>query len=455
MGASASVDAITNDHILGVKEVERILETINIETNTSLSMKTVYPGLRMQNSGVNRNELLCILADRCEQDIFVFFLKYCGGEMTSEEFLGFCRLLKLLSKRDFSASCAVELFNNKGYHSGPECEAKINYRVFRFDILPEISSSKGRSVREMVNKICWTVIPSAPENPSHPSATSIDNKSCVKNGDGGIDKAQIAALRIQSFYRQALAVKHTGEEREIQALLACPSPSSSKQESVPWDETKKPLPQKITLMKCDGGSKKGSPAGSPSLRKCPGASTPPQPRQTASSPVDTEPLRQKCQEIFNSFCSSGTEMTSHDFVRLCYDTSLIPYETLSVNFTAMQARHIFRKVVAERFNPLHNVYEEGVVVGKRITFDVFWRVVVPHIAVAKDSTCHDIVSHINQSAGIKRMYTDEQGPRVISLLSNREYMNSKCDSFESVEYDISCLTSIKQANESESYLRDI
>jgi hypothetical protein len=441
MGASASIDLSTKENILGVKDVKDIMSAVQINTSQVFTFDNVYVGLRTRNSGVSRNELLCILADKCEQEVFVLFLKHCGCEMVIDQFLGFCRQMKLLSRRDFTVDRASQLFHSKAIKSKCTNEANINYRGFRFDILPEIASVKGRNIREMVNKLCWTVQPTSDEMPSE------DNTISRGNPEGNMSIDDKAAMCIQNFYRGSLARRRVVEEREIQYLEGCPSPISA----APLSTSKSPGPardkqsvsQKLVFSKIDlmRSSPCGSPAPGSARKKYVGAEVTPTPSNQDSIPgeegiIETEALVSRCNEIFLTFCTNGSEMTSHDFVRFCYDTALIPFEGNKVDFTAMQARHVFRRVVALHFDPERNVYDNGVVFGKRVSFDVFWRVMLPDVAGTKNQKLLDIVTHICNNHGIKRMYANNEGPPVVSLLSNREYMNSRCDSFESIQHDM-------------------
>lgn len=458
MGASASVELTSKGSILGVSDVKEILKLLELSSTEYLTMDKVYPGLQMKEGGVDRNELLSILADKCEQEVFVLFLKFSGGEMAADIFVSFCRLLKLLSRRDFSVESALRLFRENAYSNKEGTSQKINYRVFRFDILPEISSLKGRSIREMVNKFCWLVI----------SDDEIGQKHQIENFSSGdsVDCHQPSAINsavlcIQNFSRRVLARRQMDEEREIKYIEKCPSPMRSpppaKRSVPPSQDLNISLSNNTDLLKSEQLSSKSgkgsrvvsSPAMSPGQpkRKPQGNSSAQEAVSsttlTATICVEESPTEEeieKCRVVFKKFCSSPAQdatLSSHDFVRLCYDTALIPFDSARVDFTAMQARHIFRKAVALLFDPQQNVYEEGVVFGKRVSFSVFLEVLVPEVAQIKGQSSIEVIKHINSNSGVQRMYTSADGPPVISLLSNAFHMHSRCDSFESVQFDIS------------------
>lgn len=433
MGASASIDLSSKESILGVKDVKEIMSALQINTSEFFSFDNIYLGLRMKESGVLQSELVSILSDKCEQEVFVLFLKYCGCEMTEAQFLEFCRSMKLLSRRDFSVDKASQLFKAKAYADRTAIEFKINYRVFRFDILPEISSAKGRSIRELVNKFCWTVLPTDDIQSKHHVVRGMHNNILLS-----AEAEKKAVICLQNFYRGVLARRYLHEELEIKYLEGCPSPTptvSSVDKPPVSNRDIEIVSQKLVFAK--GDFFRGVPCSSP----VPGSShaklsttvaLDDQDARLDYNSLDSQHDKSRCNEIFLKFCSNGLEMTGHDFVRFCYDTVLIPFEENKVDFTAMQARHLFRRVVALHFDPERNVYEDGVVFGKRISFDVFWRVVLPDVANKKGLTLSAVVSHICNNSGIKRMYTSSEGPPVVSLLASREFMNSRCDSFESV-----------------------
>jgi hypothetical protein len=137
-------------------------------------------------------------------------------------------------------------------------------------------------------------------------------------------------------------------------------------------------------------------------------------------------------KIFSKFAPSG-EMTVNDFVRFCYATVLIPFDP-PIDFTASQARFIFRQVIAECFNPEANTYVQGIMFGKRIEFEIFWALLIPAIARVKRVSNPSIVDFLFERVSytqLRRLYSSEEGPAVISLLSTQKEMKSDCSSFKS------------------------
>mmetsp|Transcript_7294 Transcript_7294/g.12245 ORF Transcript_7294/g.12245 Transcript_7294/m.12245 type:complete len:593 (-) Transcript_7294:248-2026(-) len=138
-------------------------------------------------------------------------------------------------------------------------------------------------------------------------------------------------------------------------------------------------------------------------------------------------------QTFTKFAPSG-EMTVNDFVRFCYATVLIPFEP-PIDFTGTQARFVFRQVIAECFNPEANTYVKGIMFGKRIEFEIFWTFLIPAIAKIKrqsNSSIVDFLYHHVSHAQLRRLYSSEEGPALISLLSTQKDMDSDCSSFKGI-----------------------
>ena len=136
--------------------------------------------------------------------------------------------------------------------------------------------------------------------------------------------------------------------------------------------------------------------------------------------------------IFTKFAPSG-EMTVNDFVKFCYATVLIPFDP-PIDFTGSQARFLFRQIIAECFNPDENTYVKGVLFGKRVVFNIFWALLLPGIAQTKGMANKDVVTFLHDHVSddqLRRIYSSEDGPPLISLLSTQAGMDSDCSSFKS------------------------
>ena len=114
----------------------------------------------------------------------------------------------------------------------------------------------------------------------------------------------------------------------------------------------------------------------------------------------TGPDEVKCEEKFKVFVkhddirSVNPDLSSRNFVQLCYATNLIPMDAVVVNFTAADARHIFNITTMKFFNKTTGSFADGVSVGKRISYGVFRNLVVPEIAKISGSTTEAVVAAI-------------------------------------------------------------
>ena len=140
---------------------------------------------------------------------------------------------------------------------------------------------------------------------------------------------------------------------------------------------------------------------------------------------EQQPLEEnldECQKLFNHFSPSG-KMDQRDFVRLCYDTCLIPFGTPKekVDFTSGDAHFIFKKIVAKYFDPNDRIYKNGVICGKRFVFQVFQESGVPELAQAKKMSRSDMIALLSQYSGVVRMngqWDRGDGPIIVQTLSS-------------------------------------
>lgn len=112
------------------------------------------------------------------------------------------------------------------------------------------------------------------------------------------------------------------------------------------------------------------------------------------------PTEEKCEARFNTFLknddirSANPDMTSRDFLQLCYATNLIPADVLVVDFSAVDARHVFNVATMKFFNKTTGSFAEGVSAGKRISYGVFRNLVLPEIGKIIGKTAEEVVAMV-------------------------------------------------------------
>ena len=83
--------------------------------------------------------------------------------------------------------------------------------------------------------------------------------------------------------------------------------------------------------------------------------------------MDYTPSDELLQQAFVTHTHPAGEMDINNFKRFC-----VEFHLLSKKFTIVDAEMAFRKTLAlVNARPLSDVLQEGIIFGKRITFDVF------------------------------------------------------------------------------------
>mmetsp|Transcript_5078 Transcript_5078/g.7759 ORF Transcript_5078/g.7759 Transcript_5078/m.7759 type:complete len:463 (-) Transcript_5078:213-1601(-) len=460
MGASGSVNkAVAKDSVTNLSEKDIRELCVNNESKFTIEEKALeltpeilYKSMRERESGVNCEKFMIVTSDVCERELLQLFLSFCRGEMNRELFISFCRRTKIVSKKDFKIHDVDNLFKRTSVLASNNIPI-VNYMIFRFELIPEIAQSKGLSVDEMVNKLCWV------EAIEGDDGSVTDHTICEDPSTEEMESYRnSAAVSIQCMIRRMLAQVRVRRENEVRRIQQCPSPIKSPNPAVTRSVSRELNREELRMNlariqlvyrhRAETGS---SPVRSPMKMtpKTPQTIQKPLLIDTARSPEQTptncakeeeeqnvadgvdQTLKDACEKTFMRFAPTG-EMTNHDFVRLCYDTALIPFDP-PIDFTSADARHIFRRIVAHFFDPVSNTFAEGVLFGKRITFDVFWTYILPEVAAIKGTEGKLLAQSLAHCTGIRRMYSGDEGPPVISLLDKTPILYSKCDSFEQTE----------------------
>mmetsp|Transcript_4877 Transcript_4877/g.7426 ORF Transcript_4877/g.7426 Transcript_4877/m.7426 type:complete len:357 (+) Transcript_4877:44-1114(+) len=346
-GVSTLPDQVTEDDLQQLCS-ERADNTLIY--NTVFNSNVLYTSLKGPDNTINKQQLLTIILNSSEQEVMRFFLSQSNGEMDSNAFIEFCRMSKVLSKGSFNKTQALKLYTDK---TNGEL---LNYRIFRFDILPAIASSRGKDIKDIILRLS-RLEPPLDNQPMSPSRSTVRVST-------GCSRLHSAVLRIQAVGRIKLARTYFERQRILNKV----------------------------------------------------ESTPPVAAEMRSSAQTEAESEVHCKDMFEEYSING-EMNIHDFVRLCYDTSLIPFDGDKIDFTAREARFLFQKVVAMYFDPKENLYRDGVLHGKRILFPVFRNSLIPEIADTKSVSETVVVGVIAEGPVTKRMYNAQEGPRILSLLN--------------------------------------
>lgn len=361
MGASAST--------LPDKLSEEDLKTICCD----MYDQRFYNCLKDDEGLVDRDKFSIISSNAKEQEVLLLFLSFCDGLMDAETFVRFCQHCKLFSKRRFNRKLVEHPIESSAKPDPPQALSfPINYVTFRFSALPSIAAIRGSEVSQLITRLSRADFPSSDNDDikSSKSAANALTNASVESGKDNSSTEQdvvqdVAVLRIQNVQRSRLAKSESARKKELHRL-----------ESLPLEEKQS---HKGTVM-------------------CP------------------PHIEQGVHELFLAFSPSG-EMTVQEFVKLCYDSELIPFEAIHVDFTSRDAKFIFQKVIASHFNPAENSYLPGVILGKRITYEVFRSDLLNDIAEKKNMEVFDLLKFMSEQNGVKRrIYHGEGGPTVMSLL---------------------------------------
>jgi hypothetical protein len=335
--------------------------------------------LSSENEGILSTEFDLLMNSSPEQECLKLFLTYCpkkSFEMFLDPFLNFCRDLKFLSKHHFTKKCALGQFSQFSIQ-----HKFINFHIFRFKILPFISKIRQIDVQDLVLRVSRL----EPDLITPGSVTALRSRSGV--GEGEEDekdynpKKDYAALQIQKLHRYRTARLDLKNMKTLRAIVMLSSRNNSSVSDV-------------------GDTNKGEATG--------------------------DSLEVRIKSIFQKYSGANHEMNLHEFLKLCHDTELIPYSNGKISnadkidLTKREAKYIFQCAIALYFDPATNSYREGVIHGKRILYQVYREVLLAAVAEWKKMELNQILAmvSVDPSHQARRVYTREQGPQIVSLLSD-------------------------------------
>jgi hypothetical protein len=369
MGGGVSTNANYGDQLT----MEEIKEICGGVLNEAL-----FDCVKGPDNTVEKDKFLKIISDSMEQEILFLYFHFTKSTMNKEQYISFCAHGRLLTKNTFRRKVAEELFDEFS------SDGTLNYIKLRFCVFPEIAIKKGMELQAFLVKLSRLTPPhysdvgvgaaaptAATEGPSGHSAAT--QEKIAKN---------IAATKIQKIQRTWLARNDLAREKELHSILSG-----------------KLSDQPSTL---DRGTSHEW--------------------HHSQSFTDTDE-EIKCNLLYRKYANETGEMDIKAFIRICYDTELIPFDSVNIDFTGKDAQHIFKKTVAKYFIPEENCYRPGVVHGKRVTYDVFRLRFIPEIAALKKTGIDEIVLHFAHSPGKvrggQRANHHHHGPMVVSLLDQK------------------------------------
>jgi hypothetical protein len=327
-----------------------------------------YKYLKDDDGFVDRDKFALISSDAKEQEVMLLFLSFCDGSMDASTFVKFCKHGKLFSKSRFSRK-QVEAHKKL---TPTVLVFPINYITFRFTALPYIAAARGNEVSQLITRLSRAEFPSS-RDPHTETASTLEPVSDHSPGNS-IKREHLSAkqrnkdaavLRIQNMQRTRLAKSDSARRKELRKI------------------------ESLTL------------------------------EEKAANKVHVQcspEVEAAVSKVFAAFSPSG-EMTADEFVKLCYDSQLIPFDASQVDFTSRDAKFLFQKVIASHFDPVDNAYLPGVIHGKRIVYSVFRDALLHDIAEKKNMKIEELLFFLGAHGGvIRRLYYDEEGPNVISLL---------------------------------------
>lgn len=340
-----------------------------------------------------------ILQSSPEQESLKLFLQYCSPSSSSpfntsstsprystslmnlEQYIEYCKLLKLLSKRYYTKQAAINSFQQYSWcpPSTPSSTRYINYYIFRFQLLLFISKLKLITIDNLI--IRFSRIEPDILQPITPSTKESQEQVEITN--------QIlynAACHIQKFSRYHLAKLFTEKLKKLSLENYYHDDDMDTSRSREREKEGKEKEQEEEVK-----NKKNY------LLK----------------------LEEKCYNIYIKYCNIPEEMNVYDFLKLCHDTALIPYGNEKIDLTKREAKYIFQCCINKYYNKENNNYLHGVIHGKRIIYHVYRYTLLPAIAEWKHITIEDILKivSIDMSNHARRIYTNTHGPEIISMLS--------------------------------------
>ena len=363
--------------------------------------------IKDEDQTISRDKFFKIIKESVEQEILLLYFHFTKHRMTIEQYLQFMIHCRLLTKNHFKRKDSESFFFNN----------TINYMQLRFDIFPEIAIKKGITIQLFLIKLSRLNPPNYKENDekennnennennsekinkeneknqfeieasiSSQSLTTTFNDQTTTNNE--LSLRNNAAIKIQKIQRTWLARNDLQREKEIKSIL------DSTIDDIKVNERIKEIEEQDDQIK-EWNSRN-------------------------SQVYNDKPEEIRCHLLYQKFSNNG-EMDIKDFIRLCYDTELIPYDSININFTGKDAQHIFKKTITKHFNPLTNTYREGVVHGKRILYKIFRLRILPEIAEMKDMSINNLVIYLGNCSGKIRRHSDhgKYGPRLFSLLDQK------------------------------------
>mmetsp|Transcript_6241 Transcript_6241/g.9411 ORF Transcript_6241/g.9411 Transcript_6241/m.9411 type:complete len:396 (-) Transcript_6241:136-1323(-) len=356
MGAVASI--VPDD--VSKEELGRL--SVKYDGDSIFKQDKVYKSLKDGDKSVDRGRLSSIFKDSCEIEVMRLYLSICDGHMDENKFLKLCRHAKVLSKHTFTRGDASRVFK--------QCSksGSINYITFRFKLIPMVLEKKKKEEREFIVKLSRVEPPVKQKKLQKKIRELTRGVSSMSIDDAEEMRLEQAAIRIQKIQRYTQARCESLQRKELRRI-----------ESTPPEEL-------LDLV----------------------VPAPPDEEETEGAHATA------CRRLFASYSTSG-EMNCYEFVKFCYETLLIPKESVVVDFTSRQARHLFHKTVATYYDSKMDSYREGVLHGKRITYAVFRGVILPEIASVKGKSMKEMEEYLATCQPVERLDDIEEGMGVISL----------------------------------------
>jgi hypothetical protein len=335
--------------------------------------ESLFDCVKGPDNTVEKEKFLKIISDSIEQEILFLYFHFTKSEMDQAQFIAFCAHGRLLTKNTFRRKAAEELFDQ---HT---TDGKMNYIKLRFHLFPEIAIKKGMELQTFLVKLSRLSPPQT--SPTDASTGTPDAILASRNvtTQERIDR-NIAATKIQKIQRTWLAKNDLAREKELHSIL------SGKASELP-----------------DHSLDRGTS------------------REWHNQTFTDTQEEIKCNLLYRKYANAAGEMDIKEFIRLCYDTELIPFDSVNIDFTGKDAKYLFKKTVAKYFIPEENSYRHGVLHGKRIIYDVFRLRLIPEIAEMKKTGIDEIVLHFARSPGKvrQRANSHHHGPQIMSLLDQK------------------------------------
>ena len=366
--------------------------------------------LKGEDGLVDRDMFLTIAADRKEQEVALLFLSFCRGEnvsMDNNTFVQFCRHGKLFSKKRFNRrhvdtktqSCAKSDLS-------ATLVFPMSYRSFRFSVIPIIAVISGHEVAELINRLARAEL-------NHPASF---------HSQSSLGRFEPTPMLITTDGAASNGAEQTNPSSECEsgASEEAASPGDQGDQPKAPEQQSSDIQHNKAILALQQAQRerlaRNATRQRQELKKL--ASLTLEEKAANTFVISCEPeVEEAVKSLFLKFAPSG-EMSEQDFVRFSYDTELIPYDSVKVDFTSRDARYIFQRTIAMFFDPVHNEHTEGVILGKRITYNVFRGHVLPAAAAKKGNMLiTDLLRMLSAKDGVvRRMYQTDAGPTVVSLL---------------------------------------